>query len=157
VEALAEVHRQDGYPSRWPDDPASWLDPPRLLRAWVGEVGGTVAGHVAVVAGVDDAQLIAAAGRPADDLVMVSRLFVRPAARGRQLGEALLATATRFGFDHGRTLALDVVADRPSAATTLYERLGWRLVGWRCAEWTTPSGNHPRLSLYLLDAPPPGT
>ena len=74
VQALAEVHRKDGYPTRWPKDPADWLDSPGLLGAWVAEGAGVMAGHIALVVGVDDAELIKAAGRPAVELAMVSAL-----------------------------------------------------------------------------------
>lgn len=52
--------------------PASWLSPPRLLAAWVAVDGTVLLGHVALVAGVEDMQLIAAAGRPPAELAMVS-------------------------------------------------------------------------------------
>jgi len=106
VEVLAEIHRQDGYPTRWPKDPARWLDSPGLLGAWVAEEEGIIDGHIALIAGVDDAQLIAAAGRPAAELAMVSRLFVGLTARGRQLGEGLVSTATQFGSSRGLGLVL---------------------------------------------------
>lgn len=155
VEALAEVHRSDGYPTRWPEDPARWLDPPRLLGAWVADQDGLVVGHIVLVAGVDDAELIAASGSPGVELVMVSRLFVKPTARGQQLGQGLLRTATDFGVSHGLGLVLEVVKEPRSAAMALYERMGWRRIGERPAAWTTPSGNRPQLYLYLRPAVPP--
>lgn len=109
-----------------------------------------MAGHIALVAGVDDAELITAAGRPAAELAMVSRLFVRSAARGRQHGEGLVSTATQFGSSRGLGLVLEVVKEPRSAAMALYARLGWQLVGQRPAGWTTPSGDRPQLCLYLL-------
>lgn len=150
AEALAEVHRYDNYPTRWPADPAEWLTPAGLLAAWVAENDGTVQGHVAVTCGTDDALLINAGGQPAEELATVSRLFVRPAARGRRLGEALLSTATTYAHQHGMGLVLDVVAERRSAANALYEGLGWRLVGQRAAAWTTPAGVRPQLRSYVL-------
>lgn len=157
LEVLAEVHRQDGYPTRWPKDPAGWLDSPRLLGAWVAEEDGIVDGHIALVAGVDDAQLITAAGRPPAELAMLSRLFVRSAARGRQLGEGLVSIATQVGSSRGLGLVLEVVNEPGSAAMALYERLGWQLVGQRPASWTTASGDRPQLCLYLLSTTSPLT
>ena len=111
MEVLAEVHRQDGYPTCWPTNPVGWLDAPGLLGAWVAEEDGVMAGHIALVAGVDDAQLIAVAGRPAAELAMVARLFV--------------SAATQFGSSRGLGLMLEVVNEPGSAARALYERLGW--------------------------------
>ncbi|MGH3445551.1 MAG: GNAT family N-acetyltransferase [Nocardioidaceae bacterium] len=83
---------------------------------------------------------------------MVSRLFVRPAARGQRLGEQMLSTATAFAAQHHLDLVLDVVDDGRTAAIQLYERLGWRMVGHRSAGWITPAGIRPQLCLYVLPA-----
>lgn len=147
VTALAEVHRHDGYPTRWPADPAEWLTPKHLHAAWVAEDDGVVQGHV-VVAGVTDTELTRAATRPAADLLAVSRLFVRPAGRGRRLGDALLCAATEFATQRRVGLVLEVVDERGSAAIGLYERLGWRLIGRHPAEWTDQAGARPQLRLY---------
>jgi GNAT superfamily N-acetyltransferase len=138
VAALAEVHRLDGYPSRWPADAAAWLTPDGLLAAWVATADGVLSGHVALVADVERSELAS-----------VSRLFVRPAARGQRLGEVLLGTATAHAREHGLGLLLDVVADQGSPAIALYERLGWRFAGERLAGWHTPAGVRPRLWRYL--------
>ena len=103
VTALAEVHRLDGYPTRWPADAAGWLTPAGLRAAWVAVVEGTLAGHVALV-------------------------------DGRTEQRALL----------------EVVDEGRSPAIALYERLGWRFVGQRTADWHTPSGVRPRLRRYVL-------
>ncbi|MBO0885348.1 MAG: GNAT family N-acetyltransferase [Mycobacterium sp.] len=155
VQVLAAVHEQDGYPSRWPADAPSWLSPTGLVGAWIAETDHGVCGHIALVGGVHDPQLRAAVDAPASDIVAVSRLFVDSAVRGRRVGELLLRTATTFATGHELQLVLDVVDSRRSAAIALYERLGWRLVGYRTAGWTTPDGVRPRLRLYALpsDAP----
>jgi GNAT superfamily N-acetyltransferase len=106
-----------------------------------------VQGHLALVRGVEDEQLVRATGRPAAELVAVSRLFVRPAAQGRGLGEQLLRTATEHAVRDGARLVLEVVAEDRSAALRLYARLGWQQVGQRTAGWTTPDGTRPRLVL----------
>jgi GNAT superfamily N-acetyltransferase len=135
VRALRETHLEDGYPARWPADPARWLTPPELAAAWVVERDGDVLGHVCVVRGTTV--------RPAE----VSRLFVAPAARRQHLGTALLATAGTWAAARDLALTLDVVDDG-GPAIGLYERLGWVLTGRRTAEWTTPSGIRPGLRVY---------
>ncbi|MFF7941216.1 hypothetical protein ACFZC5_15995 [Nocardia gamkensis] len=49
--ALRHVHERDRYPEIWPDDPAGWLSPPKLLAAIVAERDQTVVGHVGLDAG----------------------------------------------------------------------------------------------------------
>jgi hypothetical protein len=68
------------------------------------------------------------------------------------MGELLLRTATSYAVGRRWGLMLDVVDDRRSAAIALYERLGWRMVGRREADWVTPEGVRPRLRLYVLPA-----
>lgn len=148
VEALADVHAEDGYPTRWPGDPASWLSPPAQVRAWVAVDRSAPLGHVALVAGVKSPQLAESAHRPADEMATVSRLFVRPCARGAGLGETLLRTAMAYAAAHDLRLVLDVVDEARSAAIRLYERLGWTFAGRAPASWLTPSGDRPVLRLY---------
>jgi len=107
------------------------------------------------VLGVEDVALSAASRRPAAELAVVSRLFVGPGARGRQLGEGLIRTASQFGSSRGFGLVLEVVRAPRSAAIALYERLGCLLVGQRPEGWTTPSGDRPQLCLYLLGTTSP--
>ncbi len=38
VAALAEVHREDGYPTRWPAQPAAWLSPAGHTQWNIGPV-----------------------------------------------------------------------------------------------------------------------
>ncbi|MGP3959515.1 GNAT family N-acetyltransferase [Nonomuraea sp. 3N208] len=119
VEALALVHAADRYPVNWPDDPAGWLCPGGLTRAWVAVEAGTVVGHVGVAGEVE-----------------VTRLFVVPAARGRGVAGRLLA-AVRAAVPG--PLELEVSAgDR--AAIALYERSGWRRVGSGRVGWLDAAG-----------------
>jgi GNAT superfamily N-acetyltransferase len=148
VRTLKVVHSADGYPVRWPVDPAGWLSPDGLAEAWVAEQAGAVVGHVCVVRGADDPVAAARAGVQTDRLAGVSRLFVAPAARGRDLGAALLATATSWAAAQGSRLMLDVVDDA-GPPQALYERLGWQRVERRLAGWTTPDGRRPRIAIYL--------
>ncbi|RKE23108.1 GNAT family N-acetyltransferase [Streptomyces sp. TLI_171] len=128
VRALGAVHRQDGYPMNWPADPAGWLTPETLLAAWVAELDGRVAGHVALC-GSTSADLAPGewsrrTGRPAAATAVVGRLFVAPTARGHRLGAALLALAERDARGRGLHPVLDVLAT-DAAATALYRRAGW--------------------------------
>src|SRR5262249_30953157 len=46
VDALTLVARSDGYPSRWPEDPVSWLRTTEVHGAWIADRGGEVLGHI---------------------------------------------------------------------------------------------------------------
>lgn len=148
VKALAEVHVEDGYPKRWPEDPVAWLDPPELVAAWNSGRDETVSGHVVLVGGVDDPLLARVTGRRLEQLASVSRLFVQPSARGAGLAKALLAAADAFAAEQHLGLVLEVVDDA-LAAISLYERLGWQLVDRRPASWTTDEGQRPLLRVYV--------
>jgi GNAT superfamily N-acetyltransferase len=148
VRTLKAVYSADGYPTRWPVDPAGWLSPDGLVEAWVAEPAGAVVGHVCVVRGADDPVVASRAGVPTDRLAGVSRLFVAPAARGRDLGAALLSTTSSWAAAQGLRLMLDVVDD-DGPAQALYERMGWQLVDRRLADWTTPAGVRPPMNVYL--------
>ncbi|MER6213106.1 MULTISPECIES: GNAT family N-acetyltransferase [unclassified Streptomyces] len=139
VQVLAAVHERDGYPLNWPDRPGDWLTQPAPLSAWVAELDGRVAGHVRLSRG-DDGDIApglwsarAGAGRAAT--AVISRLFVAPAARGHGLGALLLARAVQDATDRGLHAVLDVLTS-DTAATALYERLGWTLLGTTEQRWT---------------------
>lgn len=146
VAALQIVQAVHGYPTAWPADPAGWLSPAGTVAAWVAEAAGEVIGHVAVVTSADDA-VAAATGAPPDRLVAVSRLFAVPAARGRGTGAALLTAASAHAAVTGRTLWLDVIDDG-GPAIALYERLGWRLVERRLADWVPQDGRRRTVRVY---------
>jgi GNAT superfamily N-acetyltransferase len=56
VKLMAEVHRRDGYPLRWPADPRRFLGTSKIFAAWVATVDGQVVGHVGLsVVSPDDA------------------------------------------------------------------------------------------------------
>jgi GNAT superfamily N-acetyltransferase len=153
VRALAAVHAVDGYPTVWPVAPAAWLSPPCLTRAWVAGHRGDVAGHVAMVRGADEPAVTALTGTGPDGLARVTRLFVAPAARGRRLGARLLDAVRDHAGELGLVPVLDVVDDG-GAAVALYDRLGWRLVDRRPADWTTPAGVRLPVRLYLAPGSP---
>lgn len=94
------------------------------IRALLAPVRTSVGSTAMKVPGVEDVALSAASRRPAAELAVVSRLFVRPGARGRQLGEGLIRTTSPFGSSRGFGLVLEVVRAPRSAAIELYERLG---------------------------------
>ncbi|MEU8434961.1 GNAT family N-acetyltransferase [Streptomyces sp. NPDC029216] len=139
VQVLAAVHERDGYPVNWPDRPGDWLTQPTPLSAWVAELDGRVAGHVRLSRS-DDGDIApglwsARAGASRATTAVISRLFVAPAARGHGLGALLLARAVQDATDRGLHAVLDVVTS-DTAATALYERLGWTLLGTAEQRWT---------------------
>jgi GNAT superfamily N-acetyltransferase len=151
VGALAEVHAADGYPLHWPLDPPKWLEPDTLLTAWVAADEATLLGHVALCSTVGDpvARLWSAASDLAPEhLAVVSRLFVRPLARGRGFGDALLAKACAEARSRGLRPALEVL-DHDRAAIALYERAGWRHVARAPALWARVGGGEAWLRCYL--------
>lgn len=131
VEALAAVHRDSGYPVNWPDRPADWLTTRSQLAAWVAELDGFVVGHLSLSRATEgDAAPVVWATRTGvgvDVTAVVGRLFVSPAARGYGLGAALMARAVAEARALGLHPVLDVVGS-DTAATALYERLGWELL-----------------------------
>lgn len=145
--ALVEVHSKDGYPVEGVDDPVAWLTGPRVRRAWVGELNGSVVGHVSVSApqpGDAAVEVWTSSAEGASDTVgVLSRLFVLPAARGRSLGEKLVHAAASYAQQAHRRLVLDVLT-KDAATIRLYERLGWRRIG------TTMHGLRPRPRARLL-------
>ncbi|RDI02269.1 acetyltransferase (GNAT) family protein [Curtobacterium sp. AG1037] len=155
VELLRRTHREDGYPARWPDDPASWLTPPGHLVAWTAWSSGSVVGHVGLAAPDPDAA------------PLVTRLVVHRDHRGLGIADALLATAeaaaaaaataaakatTEAATDVDAdadvpTLRLDVTEETPGA-WRLYERRGWRLTHRSPADWAKPDGTVPTMRWY---------
>lgn len=153
VRALAAVHAADGYPACWPTDPARWLNPPGLAAAWVVEHVVSIAGHVGMVRDLDDPALTALTDVPAHRLASVTRLFVAPPARGRGIGARLMNQVSRCAVEQRLQLVLDVVDDG-GPAVALYERLGWRLVDRRLADWTAPDGRRLPVRIYLAPERP---
>lgn len=140
VHALAAVHEKDGYPVDWPADPGEWLSPVSALGAWVAVHEGVPVGHIALCA-PGDGDLAPGlwardSGEPSSGTAVVSRLFVAPGARGRNLGALLLAGAVEYAARLGLRPVLDVVeSDRAAAA--LYERLGWRRLAATEQRWAS--------------------
>ena len=144
VQALRAVHETDAYPLNWPADPRRWLNPPRLLQAWIAEgVEGTVDGHVAVQRAHSD---------NAGHHVELSRLFVAPAARRRALAGALVDHVRTWAADHEYDLTLNVTDEHRSPAIAFYEATGWRHTHTTDADWTTPDGRPVKLRHYTLSS-----
>jgi ribosomal protein S18 acetylase RimI-like enzyme len=152
VAVLRRVHETDGYPSRWPRDPAGWLTPAGLEAAWVAVAGDSIAGHAALVRGVNASCVLHATGRDAGELGEVARLFVDPAARRAGHARELLEIVTGHAVAHGLQPVLDVVDDS-LAAIALYEEAGWQLVGTEMATWVTPAGIRPKVRWYVGPMP----
>jgi GNAT superfamily N-acetyltransferase len=131
ADALALVAAADGYPSRWPEDPADWLRSRDLLGAWVAERRGDLLGQVVLRRPHGDVPVnlwCAATGLGLDRCAVVTRMFVPPAGQGAGLGQALLTVAWQAATELGRAPVLDVVSTNRSAVR-LYERLGWTRLG----------------------------
>ncbi|QGG41350.1 GNAT family N-acetyltransferase [Aeromicrobium yanjiei] len=135
---LAQVHVDQRYPVRWPDDPRAWLTYADAAAAWVAVRDGQVMGHVCV-----------ARNHPMPPELTLERLFVSPDAAGSGVGGALVDHASRWAAERGLRLTLDV-AENCARAIALYGRLGWRLTGRTPIDW----GDDAAQFLLHFDAPP---
>jgi GNAT superfamily N-acetyltransferase len=136
----------DAYPLNWPADPHGWLNPPRLLQAWIAEeASGPVDGHIAVQRLVTNSHIDTSARQ-----VELSRLYVTPAARRRSLASALVGNVRSWAAEHEYDLTLNVTDEHRSAAIAFYEATGWRHIHTTDADWTTPDRRPVRLRHYLL-------
>ena len=148
VAGLRAVYETSGYPTNWPADPARWLSPTGILRAWVATAEDIpIAGHVLLMRPSPGER--SAAGGAAE----VSRLFVVPVARRQGVGAALLDAVMGAADANGLDLFLDVT-DHLGDARALYQRGGVRLVESRRAEWTTPDGGPVTLHRYAWSRTP---
>ncbi len=159
--ALLEQQPESGYPHRDPlPEPAEqFIQRPGQEAAWVAEVDGQVAGHVCVVRATtdgsgSDAPFVEAwsdaTGRPAEDLRVVSVLFVATSARGVGAGVALLRRATEHILEAGCVPCLDVLPTH-DRAVEMYRRQGWREVTRQRPRWL--SADAPDVIGMVLDPP----
>lgn len=146
--ALREVHAADGYPSVLPADPLPFLTPPDV-GAWVALSGDVVAGQVVLRRPAEPLpEWLQTVGFPAAELAVISRLFVRPSARGQGLAEKLFNAAWAEAKAQGWRAVLDV-HEKNHAAIRLYERLGWRRVATVAGDWLEPDGTRPTVHVYV--------
>ena len=154
LEAIAvQTHVLDGYPKYLPADMRSFVMHAGALRAWVADDNGEVLGHAALHARTAPAVIDmarTATGLDDDQLAVLARLLVDPAARRRGIGRALIERATAEAARIGRRAVLDVVTEHKDAIG-LYEGCGWARVGE--VEWALLDGRPLREFVYI--SPPP--
>lgn len=113
VRLLRLVHYADRYPDAWPAAPRAWLDD-EVTGAWVADRLGQVLGHVAIAPLAPDpassARWCEITGRAPAEMARVSRFYVRPSARGRGVGSALLDVATSAIRARGLVPVLETVS-----------------------------------------------
>jgi ribosomal protein S18 acetylase RimI-like enzyme len=125
-----------------------------MLAAWVAELDGRVAGHVAISTPQHDDAAVRlwtrCSNEPRDRLAVLGRLFVVPSARGEAFGERLIKAAQREATNRRLRIVLDVMA-KDQTAIRLYERLGWRFIGTAEHEF----GEGQTIPAYCYVAPTP--
>lgn len=145
ISVLEAVFAAGDYPSRWPEDPAAWLNPEGTKAAWVAldARNEEILGHIALCQSPED-----------PGTVFVTRLFVSPRVRGRGLGAGsqLLLRPLQWAQRAGMELQLDVV-ESSTPAVGLYERLGWKFLRRESARWIDARGMHPMLRIYAAPQP----
>ncbi|HSE08863.1 MAG TPA: GNAT family N-acetyltransferase [Nocardioidaceae bacterium] len=150
---LLRVVFADGqYPVVWPEAPRSWLAGDDVIDAWVVEQQGEMLGHIAISrVGLDPVSALKwreVTGREPSELAGISRFFVRPRARGRGIGSALLEVAVAEVRARGLVPVLDVVSASRDAIS-LYEQKGWRMIAMY--PWGDKGAD---LWIYFYAAPP---
>ena len=128
VHVLTLVYSEGRYPVHWPDAPRAWLDED-VIDAWVLERQGELLGHVAIArVGRDPLSVLRwreITGRDPSELACVTRLYVRPRARGQGIGSALLEVALEEIRARGLIPVCEVVSVSQDAVA-FFEDLGWR-------------------------------
>lgn len=155
VELARAVRERDGYPHYLPAGLRDFLVMPDAYGVWVAERDGRIAGHVALRQRTAPAPMdlaCAATGRPANELGVISRLLVAPAARRDGVGRRLLAHGWQQAVSRGLCPVLDVAAGL-TGAIRLYESCGWVLAG---AVTVTFRDGNSLDELVYLGPPPPG-
>ena len=154
LEAVArETHRVDGYPKYMPDDLRSFIVDKDALGAWVAQNEHEVLGHVALHRRSESKvmeEIRTTTGLEGDQVAVVARLLVSPAARRQGTGRALLDRAVEEARRLDRRAVLDVV-DEHRAAIALYERAGWTRVGK--VDWSLPGDRLLREFVFLSPEP----
>ncbi len=157
--ALSDILRRQQaeteYPFEWP--PSMPIE--RFLRrdgeiaAWVADVDGSVAGHVALLGVADDGlgrMWARAHDVPISRLRCIGVLFADRRRAGQGIGSALLHTATRAALENGGAPVLDVVAHHVEPLN-LYRRRGWREIGRYRTEWLPDDVDPVYVMIYPRD------
>jgi GNAT superfamily N-acetyltransferase len=125
----------------------------RAVGFWRNVAEGVTSGERAVLAAYDDlgicgtVQLILAQPENQPHRADLAKMLVHRRARRKGLGAALMQAAEATARDCGKTLlVLDTVTD--SAASQLYERLGWQRVGTIPGYALMPTGEPCGTTLY---------
>ncbi|WP_245613856.1 GNAT family N-acetyltransferase [Knoellia sinensis] len=153
AELLGAQQSTSGYPHFWPlDFPVEdFIARPGELGAWVAEVDGELAGHVAVTdvaVGWGAPLWSEILGRPGEGFGEVSILFVGPGHGAAGIGGALLGRAIDEIRALGRDPVLEVVGEETHAGL-YYRKRGWRVIGHRRPAWL-PDGA-PDVAFMVLD------
>ena len=135
---IARQQAQTRYPFIWPFPRPleQFLKRSTELRAWVAEVDGEVAGHVAIERVEDDLlgrSWAAAHDVAVNELRCVSVFFTDIRRAGEGIGSRLLATATEAARAEGYPV-LDVVAAHETPVQ-LYLQRGWQIIETTQAPW----------------------
>ena len=151
-EQLAQaVHQADGYPVWLGSGLRDFISAPEALAAWVAvDDAAQVVGHVVLNPRTSPGAMALAgeaSGLAADELVVVARLLVAPAARRAGVASALLDHAVDAARRRQRRPMIDVVT-RFAAAITVYERRGWVRVGQ--ASMPIPDADPLEMYVYVL-------
>lgn len=154
-EILERQQPETEYPFEWPMSmPVEhFLRRDGELAAWVAEVDGAVAGHVALLA-VEDGELGRMWARahdvPVERLRCIGVLFADRRRAGQGIGSALLHTATRAALENGGAPVLDVVPHHLEPLN-LYRRRGWREVGRFRTDWLPDDVDPVYVMIYPRD------
>jgi GNAT superfamily N-acetyltransferase len=151
VALLAGQQALSRYPLRWPLPFAveDFLVRDSEEQAWVAEVDGVLAGHVAVARLDEDLAAEFGRLRPGEDLAAVTVLFTGADHRGAGVGGALHDTAVAAIRGSGRLPVLDVLPVHSTAAE-VYRHRGWVEVGRARPAWLP--ADQPDVLLMVLPA-----
>ena len=129
LEIVGRTHETDRYPVLLPDVARDFVVSRHEVAAWVAETDEVV-GQVALLdlSGDDDLRSRTDEWGLTEQVVILGRLFVDPAARGTGAGAALLEAATNGARERGKRPILDVMKEYESAVA-LYEKRGWERIG----------------------------
>ena len=131
VEILEGTAVADGYPLNRRDVRDSFVVRKRELGAWVAEIDNRVVGHVSIQWPDDwlTYQVVRdVTGLTADEVSILSALFVSVEYRGRAVGRGLIDHAVQASRAMGRHPALDV-GKTLTSAVAVYEAARWRRIG----------------------------